>query len=67
MINCSRFRQLNGFVVLMDAFKFAHHSGDERVANKTAIVFANLAHDLGYQGVTVNVRLNFFNVFYKGA
>uniref|UniRef100_A0A9J2PNZ9 Nucleotide exchange factor Fes1 domain-containing protein n=1 Tax=Ascaris lumbricoides TaxID=6252 RepID=A0A9J2PNZ9_ASCLU len=46
----TRFRQLNGFVVLMDAFKFAHHSGDERVANKTAIVFANLAHDLGYQG-----------------
>ncbi|VDK17915.1 unnamed protein product [Anisakis simplex] len=46
----SRFRQLNGFVVLMDAFKFAHHSGDEKVANKTAIVFANLAHDLGYQG-----------------
>ncbi|VDM44928.1 unnamed protein product [Toxocara canis] len=45
-----RFRQLNGFVVLMDAFKLAHHCGDEKVANKTAVVFANLAHDLGYQG-----------------
>uniref|UniRef100_A0A0M3I4H1 TOG domain-containing protein n=1 Tax=Ascaris lumbricoides TaxID=6252 RepID=A0A0M3I4H1_ASCLU len=45
-----RFRQLNGYMVIMDAFRLAHRSGDEKVANKTAIVFANFARDLGYQG-----------------